>query len=79
MIDKHIMQECLSMLMVGGKEHANLFQDVRAWAIRNEARIWTFMNNDPKNAPQMQDEFQRWNHLLDILANVATENQNSVD
>jgi len=63
----------LATLMVGGKEHSELFSALRTWAIRNEARIWTAMSFNAKDAKTLKEEQMRWNMLIDIFDNVARE------
>lgn len=63
----------IAMLMVGGAEHAELLGNLRTWAIRNEARIWTAMSFDVRDAKTLQHEHKRWNMLIDIFDNVAQE------
>lgn len=74
-IDTNIMKECLSVLMVGGKERADVFQQVRTWAVRNEARMWTALELDPKNAASIEPERKRWDALIEIFDSIAQENQ----
>lgn len=69
-----MMKECLAMLMVGGKEHATLFQEVRSWAVRNEARLCSTLVIDPKGAACLEHERARWNMLIEIFSSIAQEN-----
>lgn len=74
-IDKNIMRECLAVLMVGGKEHEQMFQEVRAWAIRNEARLWNAGEFNACNKQMLEPERKRWDALIEIFSSIAQENQ----
>jgi hypothetical protein len=59
--------------MVGDAEHAELFDALRFWAVRNEARIHTAMSFNAKDAVMLRQEYKRWNMLLDIFDNIALD------
>lgn len=63
----------IAVLMVGGKEHNKLLDDLRFWAIRNEARINNAMHFNKEDADALQHEHARWNMLIDIFDNIAQE------
>lgn len=68
------MQECLAKLMVGGAEHAQMFQQVRAWAIRNEARLWNAGEFNASSKQMLEPERKRWDALIEIFSSIAQEN-----
>lgn len=63
----------LATLMVGDEEHAELFDALRFWAVRNEARMHMTMSFNAKDAELLQQEHKRWNMLIDIFDNIALE------
>lgn len=63
----------LAVLMVGGKEHGELFDKLRAWAIRNEVRISNAMHFNKEDADALKQEYARWGMLIDIFYNIAQE------
>lgn len=63
----------LAVLMVGGKEHIKLFDDLRFWAMRNEVRINNAMHFNKEDADALKQEHARWGMLIDIFYNIAQE------
>jgi hypothetical protein len=76
-IDENIMKECLAVLMVGGEEHAAMFQELRSWAVRNEARLHVAkgFSSSAEQAAEMAMEMHRWDALIEIFSSIAQEIQ----
>lgn len=74
MQDVKKIKEAIATLMVGGEEHADLFQEIRTWAVRNEARINTSMNHSESFAEALHEESKRWDLLIKIFDSIAMEN-----